>query len=138
MDFFSNLKDKVFSGNAEDLVEASEELAAEVAADEASEVVSVALEEASSSVGAGGTVDIAAKLDAMNASHAEDLSWRTSIVDLLKLVDMDSSYGSRKILAGEVGIEGYGGSAEDNIALNKAVLVKLAASGGSLPSDLIS
>ena len=81
-----------------------------------------------------GEVDVEARLSAKPG--AEKLNWRTSIVDLLKLLGIDSSYANRKELAGEVGIEGYEGSAEDNIRLHKAVMKKLAAAGGKVPSDL--
>jgi len=79
-------------------------------------------------------VDVAARLSAMPG--AEKLNWETSIVDLLKLLDLDASYDNRKELAGEVGIEGYSGSAEDNIALHRAVMKKLADAGGIVPDDL--
>ena len=67
---------------------------------------------------------------------ADALNWKTSIVDLMKLLNLDASYANRKELAGEVGIEGYSGSAEDNIALHKAVMAKLAEAGGIVPDDL--
>lgn len=79
-------------------------------------------------------VDVAERLG--NKPGADKLNWRTSIVDLMKLLGLDSSYANRKELAGEVGIEGYEGSAEDNIRLHKAVMSKLAAAGGKVPSDL--
>jgi len=124
MSFLSNIKDKIFSDSTEDItVEVVEE------AFETDVTISTQSESE--------PVDVAANLDAMNARHAEDLSWRTSIVDLLKLTGEDSSYGARKELAAELGIEGYGGSAEDNIALNKAVLVNLSENGGTVPADLI-
>lgn len=62
---------------------------------------------------------------------ADKLNWKTSIVDLMKLLQLDPSYENRKELAGEVGIAGYSGSAEDNIALHKAVMKKLADAGGT-------
>lgn len=79
-------------------------------------------------------VDVVARVS--NIPGADKLNWRTSIVDLMKLLNLDSSYGNRKELAGEVGIEGYSGSAEDNIALHKAVMKKLADAGGIVPDDL--
>ncbi len=122
MSFLSKIKDKIFSENAEDI--------------SVEEVITTSFEEASKEAEVA-QIDVAANLDAMNAKHAEDLNWRTSIVDLLKLVGEDSSYGARKGLAAEVGVEGYGGSADDNIALNKAVLVRLSKEGGTVPDDLI-
>lgn len=64
-------------------------------------------------------------------------NWRTSIVDLLKLLDMDSSLEARKELATELGVNaGAAGSAEQNIALSKAVWKKLAENGGHVPASL--
>ncbi len=71
-----------------------------------------------------------------NIPGADKLNWKTSIVDLLKLLNLDSSYENRKELAGEVGIAGYSGSAEDNIALHRAVMRKLAEAGGIVPPEL--
>jgi hypothetical protein len=64
-------------------------------------------------------------------------NWRTSIVDLLKLLDLDSSLAARKELAAELGVNaGAHGSAEQNMALSKAVWKKLAANGGKVPASL--
>jgi len=82
-------------------------------------------------------VDVTAKLEALATSNPEDLDWKTSIVDLMKLLGLDSSYGHRKELASEMGIEGYKGSEEQNIALHKVVLKKLAENGGNIPADLL-
>ena len=82
-------------------------------------------------------VDVTAKLDDLAANNPEDLDWKKSIVDLMKLLGLDSSYGHRKELAAEMGIEGYEGSAEQNIAMHKAVLNKLAENGGNIPADLL-
>ncbi len=67
---------------------------------------------------------------------ADDLNWKTSIVDLMKLVRIDPSYENRKSLAVEMGNTDYSGTAEDNIALHKAVLDKMAEAGGIVPDDL--
>jgi len=64
-------------------------------------------------------------------------NWRTSIVDLLKLLDLDSSLEARKDLAAELGVHaGADGTAEQNIALSKAVWAKLAENGGQVPASL--
>ena len=64
-------------------------------------------------------------------------NWRQSIVDLLKLLDMDSSLNARKELANELSIHvGADGSAEQNVALHKAVMSALAANGGKVPDSL--
>lgn len=86
-------------------------------------------------------VDVEAKLTAMEAEHPEDLDWRRSIVDLMKLVDMESSYGARKELALELGYSQADidskGSAEMNMWLHKEVMKRLAENGGKVPSDLL-
>jgi hypothetical protein len=65
-------------------------------------------------------------------------NWRTSIVDLLKLLDLDSSLNARKTLANELNVHaGPDGSAEQNIALQKAVMRKLAENGGKVPPELL-
>ncbi len=80
-------------------------------------------------------VNVEAQLDGMQGSDA--LNWRTSIVDLMKLVGLDPSYANRKELAQEMGRDDYSGTAEDNIWLHKQVLKELAANGGTVPSNLL-
>lgn len=82
-------------------------------------------------------VDVEAVLTQMANAKGGGGNWRTSIVDLLKLLDMDSSLTARKELANELGVHaGADGSAEENIALSKAVWQKLAANGGKVPDSL--
>lgn len=84
-----------------------------------------------------GTVDVEALLEDMAEARGGGGNWRTSIVDLLKLLDMDSSLGARKELAEELDVHaGPHGSAEQNIALSKAVWRKLAENGGRVPASL--
>ena len=71
-----------------------------------------------------------------NIPGSDKLNWRTSIVDLLKLVQIDPSYENRKELAHELGMTDYSGTAEQNIALHRAVMNKIAAAGGIVPADL--
>ena len=79
--------------------------------------------------------DVPAILDAMPG--AASLNWRTSIVDLLKLLGLDSSLAARKELASEILYsDGEPGSAEWNIGLHKQVMTRIAANGGTLPADL--
>ena len=84
------------------------------------------------------TVDVTAKLDQLAASNSQKLNWKTSIVDLLKLLNLDSSLEARKKLAQELG---YTGSTDDsaqmNMWLHKAVLKKIADNGGNVPKDLL-
>ena len=71
------------------------------------------------------------------AQNKQKLDWRKSIVDLLKLLDLDSGLAARKELARELGYTGdTGDSASMNIWLHKQVMIKLAASGGKVPDDL--
>ena len=82
-------------------------------------------------------VDVEAVLTEMAAENGGGGNWRTSIVDLLKLLDLDSSLSARKELAAELGVRaGADGSAEQNIALHKAVMRKLAENGGQVPASL--
>jgi hypothetical protein len=82
-------------------------------------------------------VDVEAVLNGMAANNSEKLNWRTSIVDLMKLLNLDSSLQERKELATELGYTGAkDGSAEMNLWLHKQVMNKLAANGGKVPADL--
>lgn len=80
-------------------------------------------------------IDVEARLDAMPG--ADELNWRTSIVDLLKLVGVDSDYESREELAEELGNEDYSGSAEDNILLHRQTMQALAKNGGKVPASFL-
>ncbi|XIA62946.1 DUF3597 domain-containing protein [Bradyrhizobium sp. TZ2] len=83
------------------------------------------------------TVDVAPILDKAVAAKGEKLAWRTSIVDLMKALDIDSSFAARKDLAKELGYTGDSNdSASMNIWLHKQVMAKLAANGGKLPPDM--
>ena len=83
------------------------------------------------------TVDVAPILDAAVKAKGEKLAWRTSIVDLMKALDIDSSFTARKELAKELGYTGDSNdSASMNIWLHKQVMTKLAANGGKLPPEL--
>jgi len=82
-------------------------------------------------------VDVEAVCTAMATQKGGGGNWRTSIVDLLKLLDLDSSLDARKELAEELGVHaGAHGSAEQNIALHKAVMRKLAENGGKVPDSM--
>lgn len=83
------------------------------------------------------TVDVAPILDKAVAAKGEKLEWKTSIVDLMKALDIDSSLTARKELAKELGYTGdTNDSATMNIWLHKQVMAKLAANGGKLPADI--
>jgi Domain of unknown function (DUF3597) len=83
-------------------------------------------------------VDVAAILDGLAAKNPEKLDWKHSIVDLMKLVGMDSSFSARKQLAAELNYTGDpNDSASMNTWLHKEVLKKLAANGGKVPQELL-
>jgi len=84
-------------------------------------------------------VDVVAQLEQRAAANPQKLNWRTSIVDLLKLLDIDSSITARKDLATELGCpaELMEDSAKMNMWLHKAVLARIAANGGNVPQDLL-
>ena len=84
------------------------------------------------------TVDVAAVMDKLADASSEDLDWRKSIVDLMKLIGMDSGLAHRKELAHELGYTGNtSDSAAMNIWLHKQVMTKLAANGGVVPKELL-
>ena len=84
------------------------------------------------------TIDVAAIVDKAATSKGEKLMWRTSIVDLMKALGLDSSLGARKELAKELH---YTGNTDDSAAMNvwlhKQVMSKLAENGGKVPADLL-
>jgi hypothetical protein len=96
----------------------------------------------SSTASAGGqptlkNVDVQAVLSQLATQKGGGGNWRTSVVDLLKLLDLDSSLAARKALAQELNVHaGADGSAEQNIALQKAVMSKIAENGGKVPESL--
>jgi hypothetical protein len=120
MSIFSKIKDAIFGSKA---------VAAEAPV---VEVQAAPIEQAPAPVE---PVDVDAVCSAMPG--ADGLNWRSSIVDLLKLLGIDSSYANRKELATELGRADYSGSAEDNIWLQKATLTELANNGGKVPAELL-
>lgn len=92
---------------------------------------------ASTASGTAQNVDVGAVMDGLASQSKEKLNWKTSIVDLMKLLKLDSSLQARKELAKELG---YTGSTDDsatmNIWLHKEVMKKLAANGGKVPAEL--
>ena len=86
---------------------------------------------------AAAPVDVEAVLTQLAAARGRPSNWRDSIVDLLQLLDLDASLDARKQLADELNVHVAGhGSAEQNIALHKAVMRKLAENGGIVPDSL--
>jgi hypothetical protein len=84
-------------------------------------------------------VDVVAQLEKLAAANPQKLNWKTSIVDLLKLLGIDSSYAARKELATELDCPAslMGDSAQMNMWLHKTVLQKLAENGGNVPKELL-
>jgi len=124
MGIFSSIKNAIFGKKEESAAPAAAPAVAPAAAP-AAPAAPAAMEE----------VDVEARLSAM--AGADKLNWRTSIVDLMKLLGIDSSYDNRKELAQELGNASYAGSAEDNITLHKQVMAELAANGGKVPAELL-
>ncbi len=126
MSFFSSILSKLGIGSAE---------AAEVETPVANQA-STGFAPAAAAIS---EVDVVTKLEGMAASHPEKLNWKTSIVDMLKLLGLDSSLTIRKELAVELGCpaDKMGDSAQMNIWLHKTVLQKLAQNGGNIPKELL-
>ncbi|HEX6095213.1 MAG TPA: DUF3597 domain-containing protein [Thermoanaerobaculia bacterium] len=156
MGLFSNLMNKIFKagGDAEAPEDAlkpgqSNESRVSAAARQGVPVAQATPGAGASAFGAGAApasapaampqVDVAAVLDRMAASHGEKLDWKHSIVDLMKLVGMDSSLSARKELAADLKYTGdTNDSAKMNMWLHKEVMRKLAENGGKVPADLLS
>ncbi|MEJ6008515.1 DUF3597 domain-containing protein [Novosphingobium aquae] len=128
MSIFSRIKDSIF-GKKE---EAPAPAASPSPVDMANEAIAVAAAAAPAPLS---EVDVEAALDAMPG--ADKLNWRSSIVDLMKLVSIDASYDNRKELAHELGDADYSGSAEENITLHKQVMKALSDNGGKVPASML-
>jgi Domain of unknown function (DUF3597) len=130
MGFFSKILDKLGIGSAKaDEVPAPAPQAAPAPAAPAAPPPPVAIP----------VVDVVARLEQMAAANPQKLNWKTSIVDLLKLLNLDSSFAVRKELAAELGCpaEFMTDSAKMNVWLHKTVLQKIADNGGNIPQDLL-
>jgi Domain of unknown function (DUF3597) len=93
----------------------------------------------SGSASPAATIDVTAVLDDLATKNSEKLDWRKSIVDLMKLVDMDSSLASRKELAKDLNYTGDpSDSAKMNVWLHKEVIRKISENGGKVPKELLS
>lgn len=123
MGIFSNILSKLGFGDAKK----EEAAAAPASAPQAPPPVAIS------------AVDVVARLGELAAAHPEKLNWKVSIVDLMKLLGLDSSLGARKELAAELACppELMSDSAQMNMWLHKKVLQKLADNGGNIPADLL-
>jgi len=127
MGIFGSIMDKIFHHPA----------ATPQAAPAAAPAAAAPAEAAPAPAPAPQAVDVGAVLSEMASMKDGGGNYQTSIVDLLKLLDLDSSLTARKELANELNVHvGEDGSAEENIALHKAVMAKLAENGGVVPDSL--
>ena len=133
MGFFSKILEKLGMGNAEAATATPATTASAEASTSSSATATAAPPKAIA------LVDVVAQLEQKAAANSQKLNWRTSIVDLLKLLDIDSSLTARKELATELGCPAdlMGDSAKMNMWLHKAVLARIAANGGNVPKDLL-
>ena len=131
MGFFSNMLEKLGLGTASP--------ASSAAAPDATTAANATAPDASGAPSAISLVDVVSQLEQRAAASSQSLNWRTSIVDLLKLLDMDSSLASRKELATELDCPQalMQDSASLNIWLHKDVLKRIAANGGNVPEELL-
>ena len=129
------MKDKAVEAVAGETAAAAEAPAAPA---EAAPVEAAAVE-TDAPAAAPETVDVVAVCEALAAKNLQKLNWRTSIVDLMKLLGMDSSLANRKELAKELGCPENligGDYSQMNVWLIKAVMKKLAENGGKVPEEL--
>lgn len=133
MSFFSNILNKLGLGSAE-ATQNEATPTPTTAAPAAAPVTSA------QPVAAITAVDVVAQLEAKAAANPQTLNWRTSIVDLLKLLDIDSSLSARKELASELACptELMADSAQMNMWLHKTVLARIADNGGNIPQELLN
>ena len=140
MGMFSNLMSKIF-GKAPAVTSAPASTTASHPPSPVSHSGAPAASPPSSSASgttAAAPVDVDAVLSGLAAKHSETLDWKKSIVDLLKLVGMDSGLSARKELATELGYSGdQSDSSQMNLWLHREVLKKLAANGGKVPPELL-
>jgi 3-oxoacyl-ACP reductase-like protein len=143
MSIFGKIKDAIFgSAKAKEVAPASTESSSAAPASGAAPASTAAATPAAKTSAQAGPppmsqVDVEAVLTGLAAKNKQKLDWRKSIVDLMKLLDLDSSLAARQELAKELGYTGNtSDSASMNIWLHKQVMKKLAASGGKVPDDL--
>jgi hypothetical protein len=133
MGVFGKILDTLGLGSVVAAIPAAKEAVKTVAAQAAAAKPAVAPAKPAASV------DVVAQMEQRAAKSAQKLNWKTSIVDLLKLLDIDSSLAARKALATELGAPAavMGDSAKMNMWLHKAVLARIAQNGGNIPASLL-
>jgi 3-oxoacyl-ACP reductase-like protein len=133
MSIFGNIMSSIFGSSAAKAAQAEPVAAAAAAAAAAPAATATA----APTTAPAAQVDVAAVLTDLAAKNPEKLDWRRSIVDLMKLLDLDSSLAARKELAQELHYSGnMSDSASMNVWLHKQVMVKLAENGGKVPEEL--
>ena len=140
MSIFGSIMGKIFGTTPAEAAPATAPAAADAApaaADAAAAPAADAPAAPAAAAPAGPPVDVTAMLDDLADKSDEELNWRTSIVDMMKLLKLDSSLTARKTLAKELNYTGdMDDSATMNVWLHKQVMEKIAANGGTLPADL--
>jgi 3-oxoacyl-ACP reductase-like protein len=138
MGLLSNLMSKIFSHSTVATVPTGGASAAPSPASAQSAAAPAAPSPTAAPAGPAKVVDVAVILDGLAAKNPEKLDWKKSIVDLMKLVGMDSSFKARKQLAQELNYTGDpNDSASMNVWLHKQVLIKISENGGKVPEDLL-
>ncbi len=138
MGLLSNLMSKIFSHSSVATVTTGGASAAPAAAPSPASAQPAAAPPKAAPAAPAKPVDVAAILDGLAAKNPEQLDWKKSIVDLMKLVGMDSSFKARKQLAQELNYTGDpNDSASMNVWLHKQVLIKLSENGGKVPEELL-
>jgi 3-oxoacyl-ACP reductase-like protein len=137
MGILSNIFHKIFPSSHPAVTQAATQAATPAATTTAAAPATPAASVASATTKDASVAEVDVESILNNMSGASSLNWRTSIVDLLKLLGLDSSLESRKELAKELNYTGdTGDSATMNIWLHRQVMNKLAANGGKVPADL--
>lgn len=137
MSIFSRIKDAIFGASAKAAPAPSPASAPKPTATAAPKPAATPASTTTTATPAAPPVDVEAVLQQMAANQKQPLNWRTSIVDLMKLLGLDSSIENRKELARELGYQGdTNDSAAMNIWLHKQVMNQLAAHGGKVPAEL--
>ena len=137
MGIFGSIMNKIFHHGSAQAAAAAPQPAQAAQAQPAPAAPAAAAPSEPAPAGPAQPVDVGAVLSEMAKMKGGGGNYQTSIVDLLKLLDLDSSLAARKTLANELDVhQGADGSAEENIALHKAVMAKLAENGGIVPDSL--
>jgi 3-oxoacyl-ACP reductase-like protein len=137
MSIFGNIMSAIFGHSSSAAAAAAPAAAAPATPTAQSAAAPVSAAPAAPATAPAAPVDFAAIMDGLAAQSSERLDWRRSIVDLMKLINLDSSLAARKELAQELNYAGdLNDSASMNIWLHKQVMIKLAENGGRVPDEL--